>query len=101
MGAGRWQQFRHVTLPLLKPALFPAIILGTIWTFNMFNVVYLVSGGGPDNKTNILITEAYRAFRVLKNYGLAAAYSLIIFFILVAYTAVTNRITKAAENVYE
>ena len=100
-GASRWQRFRHVTLPLLKPALFPAIILGTIWTFNMFNVVYLVSGGGPNNKTNILITEAYRAFRVLKNYGLAAAYSLIIFFILAAYTAVTNRITKAAESVYE
>jgi ABC-type sugar transport system permease subunit len=100
-GAGRWQRFRHVTLPLLKPALFPAIILGTIWTFNMFNVVYLVSGGAPDNKTNILITEAYRAFRVLKNYGLAAAYSLIIFCILAAYTAVTNRITKAAESVYE
>ncbi|MBM4397253.1 MAG: sugar ABC transporter permease [Deltaproteobacteria bacterium] len=100
-GAGRWQRFRHVTLPLLKPALFPAIILGTIWTFNMFNVVYLVSGGGPNNETNILITEAYRAFRVLKNYGLAAAYSLIIFFILAAYTAVTNRLTKAAESVYE
>lgn len=100
-GAGRWARFRHVTLPLLKPALFPAIILGTIWTFNMFNVVYLVSGGAPDNQTNILITEAYRAFRVLKNYGLAAAYSLIIFFILVAYTVVTNRVTKAAESVYE
>lgn len=100
-GAGRWAIFRNITLPLLKPALFPAIILGTIWTFNMFNVVYLVSGGAPDNKTNILITEAYRAFRVLKNYGLAAAYSLIIFFILVAYTAITNRFTKAAESVYE
>jgi arabinogalactan oligomer/maltooligosaccharide transport system permease protein len=100
-GAGRWQRFRYVTLPLLKPALFPAIILGTIWTFNMFNVVYLVSGGAPDNQTNILITEAYRAFRVLKNFGLAAAYSLIIFIILAAYTAVTNRMTKAAESVYE
>ncbi len=100
-GAGRFARFRHVTLPLLKPALVPAIVLGTIWTFNMFNVVYLVSGGAPDNQTNILITEAYRAFRVLKNYGLAAAYSLIIFFILAAYTMVTNRVTKAAESVYE
>jgi ABC-type sugar transport system permease subunit len=100
-GASRWAQFRHVTLPLLKPALFPAIILGTIWTFNMFNVVYLVSGGAPDNKTNILITEAYRLFRVLKNYGMAAAYSLIIFAILLVYTSLTNRYTKAQESVYE
>ncbi|MBL6976381.1 MAG: sugar ABC transporter permease [Deltaproteobacteria bacterium] len=100
-GAGRWARFCNVTLPLLKPALFPAIILGTIWTFNMFNVVYLVSGGAPDNQTNILITEAYRAFRVLKNFGMAAAYSLIIFVILAVYTALTNRMTKAAENVFE
>ena len=99
-GAGRWDKFRHITLPLLKPALFPAIILGTIWTFNMFNVVYLVSGGAPDNKTNILITEAYRAFRVLKNYGLAAAYSLLIFIILLVYSVVTNRLTKGTEDIY-
>jgi len=44
-GASPWQQFKTITVPLLKPALFPAIILGTIWTFNMFNVIYLVSGG--------------------------------------------------------
>ena len=46
-GASRWQRFRHVTLPLLRPALVPAIILGSVWTFNMFNVIYLVSGGAP------------------------------------------------------
>ncbi|NOZ02059.1 MAG: sugar ABC transporter permease [Deltaproteobacteria bacterium] len=100
-GAGRWARFTNVTMPLLKPALFPAIILGSIWTFNMFNVVYLVSGGAPDNQSNILITEAYRAFRVLKNFGMAAAYSLIIFVILAVYTSLTNRLTRAAENVFE
>ncbi|MBM4389162.1 MAG: sugar ABC transporter permease, partial [Deltaproteobacteria bacterium] len=100
-GAGRWHKFTKITLPLLKPALFPAVILGTIWTFNMFNVIYLVSGGAPDNETNILITEAYRAFRVLRRFGLAAAYSLIIFVILFAYTWFTNRYTKATGGAYE
>lgn len=99
-GAGRWQRFRHVTLPLLKPALIPAIILGSIWTFNMFNVIYLVSGGAPDGQTNILITEAYHAFKVLQQYGFAAAYSVIIFLILYAYGKLTDRISKAAEGVY-
>ncbi len=98
-GAGAWSRFRHVTLPLLKPALFPAVILGSIWTFNMFNVIYLVSGGGPAGQTDILITEAYRAFRVLGRYGYAAAYSTVIFLILLAYTLVTNKITKATEGV--
>ena len=100
-GAGRLQAFRHVTVPLLKPALVPAIIVGTIWTFNMFNVIYLVSGGGPDGQTDILITEAYHAFKVLKRYGLAAAYSLLIFAVLFAYGAMTNRITRASEGAFE
>ncbi|MGB0589440.1 MAG: carbohydrate ABC transporter permease [Myxococcota bacterium] len=100
-GAGRLQSFRHVTLPLLKPALVPAVIVGTIWTFNMFNVIYLVSGGGPDGQTDILITEAYHSFKVLKRYGLAAAYSLLIFVILYAYGAMTNRVTRATEGAFE
>ncbi|MBM4370990.1 MAG: sugar ABC transporter permease [Deltaproteobacteria bacterium] len=100
-GATRWQKFRGITLPLLKPALFPAIILGTIWTFNMFNVIYLVSGGGPDNQTNILITEAYRFFKVLNRYGFAAAYCVMIFVILLLYTIITNRVTRATEGTFE
>jgi ABC-type sugar transport system permease subunit len=98
-GAGAWHRFRHITLPLLKPALFPAIILGTIWTFNAFNVIYLVSGGGPDHKTDILITEAYYAFAVLRQNGLAAAYSVLIFLLLLGYTLITNRKTRATEAV--
>ena len=96
-GATSWQRFRHVTLPLVKPALVPAIILGSIWTFNMFNVVYLVSGGEPDGATEILISDAYRwAFDRQSQYGYAAAYSVLIFFVLLAYTRVTSRWKEAA-----
>ena len=98
-GASAWQKFRHVTLPLLRPALFPAVILGTIWTFNAFNVIYLVSGGGPEHKTDILITEAYYAFAVLRRTGLAAAYSVLIFLLLLGYTLITQRKTRATEAV--
>ena len=98
-GASGWQKLRHVTLPLLKPALFPAIILGTIWTFNAFNIIYLVSGGGPDHQTEILITEAYYLFTVLRRTGLAAAYAVLIFGLLLLYTLVTNRMTRATEAV--
>ncbi len=90
-GASRWQRFRHVTLPLLRPALVPAIVLGTVWTFNMFNIIYLVSGGGPDSSTDILITEAYRwAFERGEQYGYAAAYGLLIFGVLLIYTWATT-----------
>src|SRR5690606_29566297 len=78
-GASTWQRFRHVTLPLVGPALVPAIVLGTIWTFNMFNVVFLVSEGQPEGATDILVTEAYRwAFARNGRFGYAAAYSVII-----------------------
>ncbi len=98
-GGSGWQKFRHITLPLLRPALFPAIILGTIWTFNAFNVIWLVSGGGPDHQTDILITEAYYTFTVLRRTGLAAAYSVLIFLMLLGYTLVTNRLTRATQAV--
>ena len=63
----------------------------------MFNVIHLVSGG-PDGQTDILITEAYRAFKVLKRYGLAVAYALIIFAVLIS-GAMTDKITKPAKGV--
>lgn len=101
-GAGRWMKFRTVTLPLLKPALFPAIILGAIWTFNLsFNVIYLVSGGAPDGATDILVTQVYRYAFEQYRYGYAAAYATLIFLILVTYTVMTNRITKATEGAFE
>jgi ABC-type sugar transport system permease subunit len=101
-GASRWQTFWRITMPLLRPALFPAIVLGSIWTFNMFNIIYLVSGGEPAGATDILITEAYRwAFERADRYGLAAAYAMIIFLILLGYTLITNRLSRATEDVLE
>ena len=99
-GASKWQSFKSITLPLLKPALLPAVILGSVWTFNMFNIIYLVSGGQPGGASDILITEAYRWAFEQDRYGYAAAYSLIIFFILLGYARLTQRMTQAAEEVY-
>ncbi|MEZ4475536.1 MAG: sugar ABC transporter permease [bacterium] len=99
-GAGRWMRFRHITLPLLKPALFPAFILGSIWTFNMFNIIYLVSGGQPEGATDILITEAYRWAFEQDRHGYAAAYSVLIFFILLAWSLLTQRASRGAEEAH-
>ncbi len=93
-GATRWQRFRHVTLPLLLPNMLPAVVLGTVWTFNMFNVVFLVSGGEPDGTTDILVSEAYRwAFTRNSQYGYAAAYAVIIMGLLFVMTRMLGRLT--------
>jgi len=96
-GASRWQQFTAITLPALKPALVPAIILSVVWTFNQFNVIFLVSEGEPSNSTEILITQAYKFAFQRYRYGYAAAYSTVIFGILLLYSMVQNRMSRATE----
>ena len=98
-GASRWQQFRSITLPSLKPALVPAVILSVIWTFNQFNVIYLVSAGEPGGSTEILITQSYKLAFEQYRYGYAAAYSTIIFLILLAYGTWQNKVTGATEAI--
>ncbi|MEM9764930.1 MAG: sugar ABC transporter permease, partial [Pseudomonadota bacterium] len=98
-GANRLQQFRLVTLPSLKPALVPAVILSVVWTFNMFNIIYLVSEGQPGGATEILITKAYKIAFEQYQYGYAAAYSTVIFGILLIYGTWQNRVTNASEGV--
>ena len=99
--ASRWQQFRHVTLPLLKPVLLPAITLGTIWTFNNLNVIWLVSSGGePQDSTHILVSYVYKAVFSLYRYGYGAALSMLIFLLLLVFSIIFLRRTRATESVY-
>jgi len=98
-GASRWQRFRLVIFPHVSPALLPAVILGSVWTFNMFNIIYLVSSGEPNSQTDILISEAYRwAFERGQQYGYAAAYSVLIFFFLLFYSRTTERLQRGGAS---
>lgn len=100
-GANSWQKFRNVTLPMLKPVMVPAIVLGVIWTFNNFNVVWLVSNGGePAETTHILVSWVYRAAFFYYRMGYAAAFSMIIFFILFVFSWRFIKRTGATKNVY-
>ena len=60
----------------------------------MFNIIYLVSGGEPDGSTEILISEAYRwAFTRGHRYGYASAYAVLIFFVLLGYSRLMNKVS--------
>jgi arabinogalactan oligomer/maltooligosaccharide transport system permease protein len=94
-GAGPLARLRHVILPLLAPALLPSVLLGAVWTFNMFNVIFLVSGGEPDGATEILVSQAYRwAFTRGHRYGYAAAYAVLIFAVLLVQARLSRRATE-------
>nr|WP_275939308.1 sugar ABC transporter permease [Polyangium spumosum] len=97
-GASPWQRLWLVTLPMIRPSLLPAVTMGAVWTFNMFNVVFLVSGGEPDGTTEILVTEAYRwAFTRNAQYGYAAAYAVLIFLLLFGRTRISDWLAERRE----
>lgn len=97
-GASGVQQFFNITVPLIRPAMVPAAMFGIITTFNLFNFIYMMSRGGPLGQTEILVTQAFKIVNAQQLYGVAAAFSVLIFFILLALTLLTNAVTKGTER---
>lgn len=86
-GANAWQRFWRITWPLLQPVMVPATVLGSIWTFNNLNVIWLVSNGGePAGQTHILVSYVYKSAFDMYRYSSSAALSMIIFLILLVAT---------------
>lgn len=100
-GASRWQSFRYITLPMLRPIAFLVTLLDVIWTFNVFAVIFLITTGGPFNRSQTLITWAWtKAFQGTQLYGVAGAYGFIILLILLIFTLFYSRMLRANEAVY-
>jgi arabinogalactan oligomer/maltooligosaccharide transport system permease protein len=97
-GASGWQKFRHITIPFLRPAMIPYAVYGFVVTFNLFYLTYFMTGGGPQGKTEILVTQAFKLVNDRQLYGVAAAFSVFMFFILLTITLVFNRLTKATAS---
>lgn len=98
-GANGTQQFFNITVPMLRTAMIPFAVYGFITTFNLFHLSYFMSQGGPFGKTELLVTQVFKIVNTSNTnygiYGVAAAFSIYMFFILLVISLVTNRITKA------
>ena len=90
-GAGSWGRFCHVTLPLLKPVLAVVILFSTIFTFADFNIVQVLTRGGPVNTTHLFATLAYQTGLQGGNLGQGAAISLFLFPLLAAVVFIQLR----------
>jgi arabinogalactan oligomer/maltooligosaccharide transport system permease protein len=100
-GASPWQRFTNVTVPGLRSVSMTVVLLGTIWTFNMFPVIFLVTGGQPAGQTEILVTGAFRAaFQGIRNYSLAATYGVLILSILLVFSTVYRRVLREQGEVW-
>lgn len=81
-GANKFQTFRKITLPLLKPTMESVLILGFIYTFKVYDLVYVMTSGGPVNSTQLLSTYSYKLSFVMFKYSEGAAVANILFVIL-------------------
>jgi arabinogalactan oligomer/maltooligosaccharide transport system permease protein len=97
-GAGAWQRFRNVTLVFLRPAMLPYAIYGFVITFNLFYLSFFMTAGGPFGKTELLVTQAFRLASQQRLFGVAAAFAVFMFFILLAITLLVNRAAKATAS---
>jgi multiple sugar transport system permease protein len=81
-GASRWQSFIHITLPLLKPTLLVALLLRTMQSFKVFDIIYATTAGGPGTSTTVLNFQIYKVGLTFFNMGYAAALANILLFIV-------------------
>lgn len=99
-GASGRQTFRRITLPLLRPVLIPAILLGTFLTFNNIAVPFFINQNELES-SDILVTGLYRAAFQFSRYGFAAAFAFTIFAVLLFFTIFYIRRTNALKGAYE
>jgi ABC-type sugar transport system permease subunit len=94
-GATGWQQFWRITLPTIKGVVMVVTLLSTIWTLNDFNIVYIMTRGGPGAATHVFATYSYELGIQSQRWGLAMAasmYSLPVLALLIVVVArVLNR----------
>jgi sn-glycerol 3-phosphate transport system permease protein len=90
-GAGTWSKFRNVTLPLLSPTIFFAVVVGSIFAFQTFGQIDLMTQGGPLKKTNVLTYFIYTELREQKNPGKAAVLAIALFVITMILTLLQLR----------
>jgi len=97
-GASPWQKFKNVTIPFLRPAMLPYAIYGFVITFNLFFLPFFMTQGEPFGRTEILVTQAYRLAYERRLFGVAAAFAVYLFLLLLVVTLITNRMAKATKS---
>jgi len=105
-GAGWWTQLSKITLPLIRPAIMPALVLTSISAFQMFGTAYAITGGGPitdvskPGATDFVMVYAYKQIFQSQNYGRATAFAVIIFIVLFLATLYSLRLSRITKSAY-
>lgn len=100
-GANAWMRFRRITLPLLRPSIFLCFVIGIINSFTNFDLIYVMTDGGPSHATELLVTYIYRVAFKLAKFDYAAALTIVnfLFFVFLAWLA--NRLSGGEAGAVE
>ena len=96
-GAVGWQRLRWITVPLLGPQSFFLLIINVIYSFQVFDIVFVLTGGGPQDATSVLVTYAYQNGFVTRDQGYAAAIGVVLLLLALAFTAVRWRTSRSRD----
>jgi len=97
-GAGRWQTFRYITLPLLRPTLALVLVFSMAGSLLAFDQFYIMTAGGPDNSTITAVFEIYRTGFVQFHLGYASALSILLMLVLGAVSAVQMLLLRNSDD---
>lgn len=97
-GAGRWTSFTRITLPLLRPTIESVLILGFIYTFKVFDLVFVMTNGGPVNATQMMSTYSYKLSFSMYQYSKGSAVANVLFVILMLVGVFYLRATGKEEE---
>lgn len=93
-GANAWQRFRRITVPLLTPATFFVVMILTIYCFKVFDLIFVMTNGGPGRATNVLVYTIYNMAFIWFDYGYASSIAIFLFVIVLVITILQFRIEK-------
>lgn len=96
-GANAFKRFRYITLPLLRPAILSVLVLGFVYTFKVFDLIFVMTGGGPIDATEVLATYSYRLSFSQYKFGEGASVANILFLILFCIALVYLKLLKKEE----
>lgn len=96
-GASVWQRFRYVTMPSLRTVILVVTILSTIWTFNDFSVVWLLTGGGPGHATDVFATYTYKLGFITSRLGYGQTVSVILAPVLIGIIMILSPLMLRGE----
>jgi multiple sugar transport system permease protein len=99
-GAGPGQRFRYVTWPLLAPTTVFVLVTNTIFTFQVFGPIYVMTGGGPVRSTSVIVYYLYQRAFEFQEMGYASAVAWVIFLILISLTVLQMRLSRRREQIW-